>query len=460
MTDAEKPADDNRPELLVGNLRTTLLWLALPILAEQFLTFCVGFVDTWLSGRISRDATSAVGTAAYIGWLASLLFGMVGTGTTALVSRAWGRGDREEANRIANRSIAMAGVMGAGVCLLFYTAAPLLVTFLDMRGEQYRIAVRYLRVDAFGHLIGGFSIIGAAVLRGAGDTRSPMLILGTVSVMNMIASPLLVFGFGPFAEYGVDGVVYGTLIARLTGGVLMLAMLARGISGLRLSRNALRLRGNTVRRILRIGLPALFDGAVIWAAQMVFLRIISVVDGNQPGAYAAHMVGIQLEAVTYLPAVAWGIAAATMVGQSLGGDDRGRALRVGHEAVRQCSLLAAVISLVFFFGAEAIYHLMHTDPVVHAAGVTAFRMNACFQIPLAVSIIYVFALRGAGDTRSPLLINVFGVVAVRIPLAYLLGIVYEWGLLGAWIGMAADVTVRAVLVGIRYARGQWTSTRI
>jgi MATE family multidrug resistance protein len=122
--------------------------------------------------------------------------------------------------------------------------------------------------------------------------------------------------------------------------------------------------------------------------------------------------------------------------------------------------LAAVISLVFFFGAEAIYHLMHTDPLVHAAGVTAFRMNAWFQIPLAVSIIYVFALRGAGDTRSPLLINVFGVVGVRVPLAYLFGIVYGWGLLGAWIGMAADVTVRAVLVGIRYARGRWTSTRV
>ena len=96
MPDRHSDSTDFRTEILTGNLRKTLFLLALPILAEQFLNFCVGFVDTWLSGRISAEATSAIGTAAYVGWLASLLFALVGTGTTALVSRYWGSGDHSD----------------------------------------------------------------------------------------------------------------------------------------------------------------------------------------------------------------------------------------------------------------------------------------------------------------------------------------------------------------------------
>lgn len=461
----ESAATSDR-HVVVGGLRRTVLLLALPALGEQFLSFLVGIFDVWLSGNFSgneeltRNASSAVGTGAYIGWLASLLFGMVGTGTTALVSRFWGRGDHEQANRVANRSIALAGILGAAVCLLFFSAAPWLALFLDMQGEQYRIAVRYLRFDAFGHLVFGFSIVGSAALRGAGDTRSPMVILGFVSVMNMIMSPLLVFGPGPVPQMGVDGIVTGTIIARCSGGALMLIALARGRSGLKLFRRELLIRGDVAARILRVGVPAAIDGLLIWSAQVFFLKIINAIDQTQPGAYAAHMVGITVEAISYLPAVAWGYAAATVVGQSLGAEDRTRARRAGNEAVRQCALAGLAITALFFFGAETIFAFMHESPAVHVAGVPAFRMNALAQIPLAMSIIYLYALRGAGDTRMPAVINVIGVYGVRVPLAYVFGIVMGMGLLGAWIGMVVDVVLRGGLLWHRFQRGGWMHVRV
>jgi len=316
MPDRRIDSSDYRTEILTGNLRKALFFLALPILAEQFLSFCVGFVDTWLSGRINAAATSAIGTAAYVGWLASLLFGLVGTGTTALVSRYWGSGDQTEANRIANRSIMLAAILGMLTCILFYSAAPLLARFLDMRGEQYRIAVHYLRIDAFGHFFSGISFIGAAALRGSGDTRSPMLIFGLVSLMNLILSPLLVFGLGPIPAFGVDGIVFGTIMARVSGGVLMFVSLSRGLSGLKLSRKEFTLRGDLVRRILRIGAPAAIDGVLIWTAQIFFLKIINSINKTQPGAFAAHMIGIEMEAITYLP------APRCCLGSGSGHDDR------------------------------------------------------------------------------------------------------------------------------------------
>jgi len=446
--------------LITGDLRKTVLWLALPALGEQFLSFCVGFVDIWLSGTISREATSAVGTGAYIGWLASLLFSMVGTGTTALVARFWGRRDYAQANRVANRSIALALLMGIATCLFLYTGAPLLASFLEMEQEQFRVAVRYLRLDAFGHLFFSFGVIGGAALRGAGDTRSPMVILGLVSVMNLIVSPLLVFGPGPFPEMGVDGIVTGTIIARCTGGIVMLAALARGLSGLKLQRQELLIRGDVVRRILSVGFPAAVDGLLLWSAQVFFLKIINAINGYQPGAYAAHMIGIEIEAITYLPAVAWGYAAATLVGQSLGAEQTERARRAGHEAVRQCAVMAAGITLIFFFGAPLIFGVMHREHLVHAAGVPAFRLNALFQIPLIMTIIYVYALRGAGDTRTPLFINLAGSYGVRLPVAWLCGILLEMGLLGAWLGMMSDVAFRAALLWLRYSRGRWTGVRV
>jgi multidrug resistance protein, MATE family len=255
---------------------------------------------------------------------------------------------------------------------------------------------------------------------------------------------------------GIDGIVLGTITARFCGGMLMLGVLAAGRSGLKLARGEWTLRGETVRRILRIGVPAAFDGLIMWAGHFAFLTIVSYSGGRF--AFAAHVVGIQVEAITYLPAVAWGRAAATMIGQSLGARNPPRAYRAGHEAVAQCSLLAAVLTLVFFAGAGPIFEVMHRDETVREIGVPAFRLLAFFQVPLVVSIIYVHSLHGAGETRSPMLITLFGVLAVRLPLAYVCGVVLEGGLIGAWIGMFADVTVRAGLVAVRFARGRWNET--
>ncbi|MBT4865044.1 MAG: MATE family efflux transporter [Planctomycetaceae bacterium] len=468
MDNSGEPQRGN--SLLTGDLRRTLFFLALPVLAEQFMNFFVGFVDTYLSGHATADpdfnrrATSAIGVAAYVGWLSSMMFGLVGVGTTALVSRYWGAGDKQAANHIANRSMMLAVLLGITACATFYFAAPLLATAVGMKkavgmeGERYRIAVRYLQIDAFGHMFHALSMIGAAALRGSGNTRSPMFILGTVSLLNLIVSPLLVFGAGPVPALEIDGIVAGTVIARCCGGLLMLTVLSRGIRGLKLSLAEMKRGGdNSIRRILRIGLPACADGAVLWMGHIVFLKIINSIGEN---AFAAHVIGIQAEAITYLPAIAWGIAAATMTGQSLGNHNIPRARRAGHEAALQCSVLAGLISLFFVLGSEQIYQFMHTDPSVWKTGVFPFRFAGFFQIPLGMSIIYMHSLRGAGDTRYPMLINLCGTFLVRVPGAYVCVVVLEWGLFGAWFAMCADILLRAILLAVRHLRGRWVTTKV
>lgn len=456
---APNPADAARARILGGDLRRTVLLLALPVLCEQFLNFCVGFYDTFLSGRISATATSAIGLAGYVGWLVSMLYGLVGAGTTALVSRNWGRGDYGEANRVLNRSIALSVVLGLAVFVLVWTAAPLFAAVLHLTDDAGRVAIRYLRMDSIGLIFTGLSLVGAAALRGRGDMRSPMLILALVSVLNVVVSTALVYGVGPIPALGIDGIVAGTVAARCSGGILMLLALTRGLSGLRLDIKELHVRGDIVRRILRIGGPAAVDGAVVWTGHLVFLVIISRLDTGH-AAFAAHIVGVRMEAITYLPAVAWGSAAATLIGQSLGGGQPTRALAAGHIAATQCGVLAAGIMAVFYFGAVTIFNVMHTDPLVRDIGIPAFRALAFFQIPTALLIVYNYALQGAGDTRVPMIYNVVGVMAVRLPVAYLCGISFGGGLLGAWVGMFADMTFRASLAWWRFRSERWAHREV
>ncbi|MEX0702269.1 MAG: MATE family efflux transporter [Planctomycetales bacterium] len=444
--------------------------LAVPVLCEQFLSYLVTMTDTWLSGRISREATMAIGLASYVSWLASMLFALVGTGTTALVSRYWGAGEFDEANRVANRSATLAAAMGIAFYGIIYSAAPFLVNLLDLHGETAAIGVRYLRLDGIGHIFYAVTLVLAAALRGSGNMRTPMIVLGVVNVLNMAVSAGLVFGFeaklGEAAPLvllpaiGVDGIVIGTVVARVAGCLLMVGLYARGVTGLRLIRRELVVRGPIVRRILAIGMPAALDGALMWGAQFLFLMIVAHLgEGAQRDSiFAAHIVGIRVEAITYLPAVAWGAAAATLVGQSLGAGKPQRAIYSGHTAARQCGMLGGVMTLVFLFGAGPIYRFMHHDPTVAAEGIGALRLLALAQIPLTLEIVYVASLRGAGDTRTPMFINVLGMTAVRLPLAWLFGIHLEGGLIGAWIGMVADLIFRAALVVWRYARGRWIHT--
>lgn len=434
-----------------------MFFLALPVLGEQMLNTFVGLFDTWLAGQISVVATSAVGVGAYVAWLASMILMLVGTGTTALVSRHKGAGQLDEANRDTNQSMTLAVILGGGVFILLFSLAPAIAGYLRMSGEAFDITVHYLRVDSTGHLFMSLTLIGSAALRGVGDMRTPMLIYALINAINVVASSVLVFGFG----LGVTGIVAGTVIARTIGGLVMVAVLFRGRSGLVLKRSQLGLAPDRTWRILRIGFPAAADGAIMWSGHFAFLAIVTRVAQGAAGqaALAAHIVAIRVEALTYLPAVAWGTVAATMIGQALGASNPQRAKRTGHEAVLQCGLLGIVITLAFYFGAEWIYRHMSNDLLVQTTGIPPFRILALLQISLVVAIAYIWSLRGAGDTRYPLLITTIG-IALRLSVGYYFGIVRNGGLMGAWYGMFADMIWRMGASSWRYSRGRWLTTKL
>ena len=450
-------------------LRRQLFYLAIPVLCEQLLTFCVGFFDVFLSGRLGKTETAAIGLSAYVSWLASMMFSLIGIGTSAIVAREWGAGQFENARRVLGRSLAMTPFIGVLIFLLLQLMAAGFPRLLKMEGEQLRIAVEYLRFDAFGQFFAGWTLIAAAGLRGTGDMLTPLRVLLLTNVVNVIVSSACTFGiiWGEPAwvivpSLGVKGIVFGTVISNICGAAAITGILFSRSSRLQLFRADLELHRETIWRVLRIGGPAALGGLCTFVGHFSFLMVIARLSpsGFDGAAFAAHVVGVRIEALSYLPVEAFGIAAATLVGQSLGAGQLTRAKQAGHEAVRQCIGYAGLMTVVFFVFAQQIFAVMHADAAVAVAGVPAFRLMAMYQIPNAILIVYVNALRGAGDTKFPLYCALLGNVLVRVSIGYLFGVYWQMGLLGAWIGMGADNLLRSFLITWRYVAGRWTRTRV
>jgi len=458
MADADRLRDLPTADTLSGHLAA----LALPVLGEQLLVFCVDLYDVFLAGRLGATETSAIGLASYVAWMASLIFDLVRIGVAALVARAWGAGQFDEAQKILARSLLVGFLLGLCVWPFLQFAAPAFAISLGLKAEARDIAVHYLRWDAYGQVVSCLTMICAAALRGTGDTRTPLAVLGITNVVNVLAATGLVEGWGPLPQLGVTGIVLGSLSAKTTGLLVMLSVLSGNVTWLRLPWNEIRWHRETVVRVLHIGGPAALDGLLKFSGHFLFLMVIAQLP--HPSLHqtilAAHFIGVRVEALSYLPAHAWGIASASLAGRLLGATSPDVALQTGKIAVRQFLWYPILITVLFFFGAEHIFHAMHKDPEVARIGVPAFRLMAMYQIPNAFLIIYFNTLVGAGDTRFPMWCSLSCSLGVRVPVAYLCGVLLDGGLFGAWIGMGADNLTRAVLMTWRYHSGQWVHTRV
>lgn len=432
--------------------------LALPMLGEQYLNFLVALFDTWIAKFLGMEATNAVGTGAYMGWFVGLIGSLVGTGSAALVSRSFGARDIRTADRAANQSLILALAFGAAMTVTVYSIAPPLAALFTQTPEAEAMVLKFLRIDCFGYTLFSVALVCGGAMRAAGDTRTPLVIQAGVNVVNIA----LVYSAVFILDLGIEGIAASTAIARSLGGLIVFLVLTRGLRGMRITRAGLRPDPEIIRRILRVGVPAGIDAGMMWLAQMAFLAIVAHSASGDAATVnsAAHMIAMRVEAISFLPAVAWMTAAATLVGQYLGAGDARRAMRAGHLAALQAASLCTVIGAVFFLASNQIYAQMSQDPEVQRVGGATFKYLGIVQPILAMAIVYIGALRGAGDTRTTMVFALVGGLGVRVPVAYLGAIILQWGLFGAWLGMWADNVVKFALGLMRFAGGRWKHTRV
>ncbi|NJL34782.1 MAG: MATE family efflux transporter [Chloroflexaceae bacterium] len=299
-------------------------------------------------------------------------------------------------------------------------------------------------------------LVGIACLRGVGDTRTPLYVMLGTNVVNILLTWLLVSGNMGLPALGVVGAAIGTAIARGGGGLLILWLLLRGRSGLKLT-NPFQVDTAILRRLTNIGATKRGRNVCVHAALLVFVGFI-----NSLGtvAYAAHTAIINIESISFLPGFGYAFAASTLVGIGLGAQSPAKAEAYSHEAMRQGMVMMTLIGLTMIFFPEALLSLFVDDPAVIATGADSLRAAGMIQPVLAVGFILNGALRGAGDTKWPLISRLITAWGIRLPLAWLLVVELGMGLNGIWLTMCIDFTVQALLAMWRFASGRWKTIEV
>jgi putative MATE family efflux protein len=447
-------------------LRQTVLWLALPAVGEQVLNTLVGLADTFLVGHLNEQAAArlgyssatalaAVGLANQMVWLVTVLFMAVSVGSTALIARAKGASDTAEANRALRQSLIVGLAMGVAATLLGLLLATPFMMLLGAGPDVLPQSVTFLHIAALTFAPAALLFIGTAALRGVGDTRTPLYVMLGVNAVNILISWLLVNGNLGAPVLGVAGSAIGAAVARGGGGLVLIGVLLRGRSNLKLTLD-LRPEPDILRRIVRIGLPSAGEQLVFQSALLIYVRFIT---GLGTVAYAAHNVVINIESLSFLPGMGYAIAATALVGQGLGAGHPRQAEASAYEGLLQAGLMMTVLGMIMALFPHQLIGLFAEDPAVAEAGAAPMRIAGLFQPLLALNFVISGALRGAGDTRWPLFSKVISTWGVRLPLLLLL-LRLGLGLTGAWLAMGTDFLVQSMLALWRFRKGLWKTIRL
>ena len=450
--------------------------LAWPVLVQQFLILSVGLYDQFLAGNNPPpgstelvDYQAAQANANYIAWFLSSFTTLVSVGGTALVARLVGAGDRAGAVRATNQSVLLAVLFGLLGTPFVLAVLPAGVHALGLTGDTAETAVRFLQPILALITCQLVAQAGIACLVGAGDTRTGPVVLSGVALLNIPLAWVCFHGLGPIPGLGFFGIGVGTALSHTVGCLAVLAVLVRGRYGLRLRPRLLAPDLGLLYRLLRVSVPASVDSLSIGLCQLWFLSLV-----NDLGkvAAAAHGIVIRCEGLGYMSGQAFAVAASALVGQNLGARRPGAAAHAAWVALGVGCAVMTVMGVVFFAFAPGMIGFFTLDDRIVEAGVPVLRLVAFAMPPLSAIIVLTGALRGAGDTRYPILLTWIGFLAVRIPLAYLLtrsvvdlgpaGVVhgFDLGLIGAWIAMFADLLVRGVLFFARFLSGRWKAIRV
>ena len=423
--------------------------LAWPVIGENFLQTMLGIVDTLLVARLGAEAIAGVGSALQIMFFVISALSATSVGSSVLVAQAVGGDAFPRANKIAKQSIIWSILLSIPMVALSLPLTESIVGIFRMEPEVTQIGIEYLQVTMGTVVVLTLMMLMGGVLRGAGDSRSPMIVTAIANVVNIILTYGLIFGELGMPELGAVGSAWGTFISRALGCVILLVILWRGRMGITI-RGAANWRPNwdIARGILGIGIPAALEQVLISAA---FLALTIIVASLGTAALAGHRIAFTALSISFLPGIGFGIAATALVGQSIGAKNQQEGAAVARIATFWSVIWMSIIGIILFVFAEEVIGLFTQEADVVAAGATGLRTVALTQPFWAILIVQSGSLRGTGNTRFPLIVNATGMWSAVI-LATLLLDTLGGGLFAVWAAFLITAPLSSILLIWRFRK--------
>ncbi len=441
-----------------GSLRKAIFLLAIPMIIEMGMESVFALVDLFFVSKLGKHAVSTVGlTESVLTIIYSIAIG-VSMAATAMVARRIGEKNEAGAASAAMQSIwlgiaiilafSIAGVVYAGDILRLMGAEPATVAM----GTTYtRIMMGSSTAIMLLFLING-------IFRGAGDASIAMRSLTLANGFNIVLCPILINGLGPIPAFGLTGAALATSIGRSIGVLYQLYHLFNGKSVVKLTMASLKAEWAVIRSLVNIAWPATFQ-FIIASCSWIFLAQL-VAETGQSAASAGYQTAIRIIMFFLLPA--WGIsnAAATLVGQNLGAKDFLRAEQSVMQTAKFNAYFMGTVSLLFLLAPGFIVGLFTAQEEVKAYAIAALRIISTGYIFYGVGMVLVNAFNGAGDTRTPTVINVFCFWLFQLPLAYLLAKYFALGPTGVFIAIPVAETAITITAFVFFKKGRWKKVQI
>lgn len=437
--------------------------LALPVLLTNLLQTSVNVVDVFMVGRLGPFEIAAIGMSQVIRMLILVSILSVTAGSMALGAQAKGGRDPERLAFVAKQSLLLAVLFGLGLGTLgWFTAKPLL-TFLGSGSspEAIRLGTGYLKIFFLGTIFMALNFTVNRLMQGAGDTRTPFILVSIINALNILFNYLFMFGPGPFPALGINGAALGTILSRFIGATAGIAILYSG-------RNVVTLRSwrywpdwSMFKDILSIGIPSGLQGVARNSTQLLVIRIITSTSAGAFGA-AALAIGYQIESLIFMPVLGINVAATALVGQSLGAWQTHEARLRGNIATAIGVALTLVLCVPMIIFAPYLVKLFDPSghPIILSAGTSYLRIHGLALPIVAISMVINGALRGAGDTMPGLWGTILGRIIVAVSLAYLFAIPLGFGVVGVWWASVTGTGVQTLVLVSRWLGNKWSEVAL
>ncbi|HEV2127476.1 MAG TPA: MATE family efflux transporter [Thermomicrobiales bacterium] len=426
-----------------------VLRLALPIIGENLLQTTVGVVDTLFVAALGAAALAGVGVALEVVFFAIAILSSIAIGGTVLVSQAIGARSTESANRLARQTVLWGAILSVPLAVLAYSTAPGLVGLFHTEPEVADHAVTYLRI------IGGtivtllMTFVCGAVLRGAGDSQTPLRASLVANVVNVFLAYTLIFGKLGFPRLEVAGSAWSTTIGRAVSAGILLWFLFSGRRAVSLAgRYGWRPQVRTARKLMTIGVPSAIEQMLMSAGFTAMIAIVALIGTD---ALAAQQISFNALAMAFLPGFGFAIAATALVGQSLGAHDLDAAKTAARLSARWSLLWMTTGGTIYFIFSESILRIFTDNESVIGYGDGALKALAV-SLPLwTFWTVYGGSLRGLGDARTPMVASALS-MWLAVGLAYVLVRWFDGSLTLVWATFLVTSPIAAVINTLMFHR--------
>jgi putative MATE family efflux protein len=441
-----------------GSIRKAVILLAIPMILEMCMESVFAVVDIFFVSHLGKHATSTVGlTESVITIVYSLAIG-ISMAATAMVARRVGEKDLAAATKAGMQSILLALAITLAVSIPGYIFSAEILRLMGAEETAIQSGIGYTHIIMGGSLVIMLLFLINGIFRGAGDAMMAMKSLWIANICNIILCPLLIRGLGPVPAFGLQGAAMATTIGRGIGVTYQLYHLFNGKSQIRFTLKHLTPDFTIIKSLISIawsGTMQFLIGSCSW----IVLASLVVQTGHSD-ASAGYQIGIRVIMFFLLPA--WGLsnAAATLVGQNLGAGQPERAVLSVVRTAKYNAIFMGTICVLFMVLAGYIASFFTKEPTVVAYAVSTIRIVSSGFLFYGIGMVYLNALNGAGDTRTPTIINFFAYWCFQIPLAYFLSKVMHMGPTGVFIAIPVAETSTAVAAWLVFRKGKWKHKKI